>query len=163
MNNITSNIAFKEALASLSLAQQRRVGAIFTENVMEVTDGKCAEYVALLTENDDVTAEEMEKAYRAVQSIYVDTHLYSGFTEVDFRRQSAHFVAEACRSCLAPTFGEYSKYHLAEQVAGYCRMARMCACIQHEEEYPKFSNAEVSMKKEIDTQHQILSEFLEIV
>jgi hypothetical protein len=46
-------------------------------------------------------------------------------------------------------------------MAGYCRMARICSSIQHEDEYPKFLDAEEALKNEIDAQFRILSEFLE--
>jgi len=161
VDKITSNQAFKKALSSLSLAQQRQVGARFIANVLDLTDGSCTKHAQSIAEKDDVTAEELEYAYCAVHSLYVATHPRSGLSELDFRKQAAHFVAEACMVCLAPTYDEYRIPHLAEKVAMYCRMARTCSRIQHEEEYPKFVDAEESLKKEIDAQYQILSEFLE--
>ena len=161
MDQITSNEAFRTSLNSLSLAQQRQVGARFIANVLDLTDGSCTKHSQMVAEKSDVTAEELEDAYRAVHSIYVATHPRSGLSELDFRMQAAHFVAEACMVCLAPTYDEHHTQHLAQKVAMYCRMARTCSNIQHEEEYPKFVDAEESVKKEMDTQYQILSEFLE--
>ena len=161
MPKITTNEAFKEALSSLSLAQQRQVGARFIANVLDLTDGSCTRHAQSVAEKSDLTAEELENAYHAVHSVYVATHPQSGFSELDFRKQAAHFVAEACMVCLAPTYHEVHTHYLAEKVAMYCRMARTCASIQHEEEYPKLANAEESLKKEMQAQYQILSEFLE--
>ena len=160
MDKITSNEAFKKALSSLSLAQQRQVGARFIANVLDLTEGSCTKHAQMVAEKSDITAEELENAYHAVHSVYVATNPRSGFSELDFSKQSAHFVAEACMVCLAPTFEEYRTHHLAEKVAGYCRMARICSSIQHEEEYPKFLDAEESLKKEIDAQYKIVTEFL---
>jgi Zn-finger protein len=161
VEKISSVEAFKKALSSLSLAQQRQVGARFIANVLDLTAGSCTEHAQKVAEKSDITPEELANAYHAVHSIYVATHPSSGFSELDYRQQAAHFVAEACMVCLAPTYEEYRTHHLAEKVAGYCRMARICSSIQHEEEYPKFLDAEESVKKEMDAQYQILSEFLE--
>ncbi len=161
MDKITSNEAFKQALSSLSLAQQRQVGARFIAHVLDLTDGSCTQHAQNIAEKSDVTAEELENAYRAVHSVYVATHPRSDLAELDYKKQAAHFVAEACMVCLAPTYEKSHTHHLAGKVAGYCRMARICSSIQHDEEYPKFMNAEESLKKEMDAQHQILSEFLE--
>ncbi len=161
MPKISTNEAFKQALSSLSLAQQRQVGARFIGNVLDLTDGSCTEHAQSVAGKSDLTAEELENAYHAVHSVYVATHPRSDLSELDFRKQSAHFVAEACMACLAPTYQEVHTHHLAEKVAMYCRMARTCAGIQHEEEYPKFADAEESLKKEMQAQYHILSEFLE--
>jgi len=161
VDKITSNESFKKALSSLSLAQQRQIGARFIANVLDLTDGSCIKHAQMVAEKSDITAEELENAYHAVHSIYVATHPRSDLSELDYEKQAAHFVTEACMVCLAPTYAEYRTYHLAEKVASYCSMARLCSSIQHEEEYPKFLDAEESSKKEMDAQYQILSEFLE--
>jgi len=160
VDKISSNEAFKNALSSLSLAQQRQVGARFVANVLDLTDGSCTKHAQSIAEKSDVTAEELEYAYHAVHLIYVATHPRSDLSEMEYRKQAAHFVAEACMVCLAPTHGEQRTQHLAEKVAMYCRMARTCSSIQHEEDYPKFADAEESLKKEIDAQYRILTEFL---
>lgn len=161
MDRITNNEAFKKALTTLPLAKQRQVGARFIANVLDLTDGSCTKHAQSIAERSDTTAEELENAYRAVHSVYVATNPSSGFSELDFNKQAAHFVAEACMVCLAPTYEECRVHHLAEKVAGYCRMARICSSIQHEEEYPKFLNAEESLRMEMDAQYRILSDFLE--
>jgi hypothetical protein len=129
---------------------------------LDLTDGNCTKYAQNIAENSDVTAQELEYAYHAVHSIYVATHPRSGLSDLNFMKQAAHFVAEACMVCLAPTYEDYRIPHLAEKVAMYCRMARTCSSIQHEEEYPKFVDAEESLKKEMNAQFNILNEFLKI-
>lgn len=161
MGKISSGGDFKQSLSSLSLAQQRQVGARFIANVLDLTDGRCTEHAQKIAEKRDVSTEELENAYRAVHAVYVATHPRSDLSVLDYTKQAAHFVAEACMVCVAPTYEERHTHHLAEKVAGYCRMARICSSIQHEEEYPKFLDAEDALKKEIDAQYRILSEFLE--
>jgi hypothetical protein len=97
-----------------------------------------------------------KNTYRTVHSIYVTTHPYSNLSELDFKKQAAHFVAEACMVFVAQTCEKSHNHHLAEKMAGYCRMARICSSIQHKAEYPKFMDAEEALKREMDVQYQIL-------
>ena len=161
MDKITSNKAFKQALSSLPLVQQRQIGAKFIVNVLDLTDGGCTKHIQEIADRSDVTVEELENAYRSVHSVYVTTHPRSDLSELDYGKQAAHFVAEACMACLAPTYEEYRTHHLAEKVAGYCRMARICSSIPHEQEQPSFSKAEEALKKELDAQFRIVNEYLE--
>ncbi|MGB5453376.1 MAG: hypothetical protein WBM71_00685 [Sedimenticolaceae bacterium] len=160
MENIISSEAFHKALSSLSLAKQRQVGAKFIAHVLDLTDGRCKEYAQKVAEKSDITPEAMESAYRAVHAVYVATHPHSDLSPMDFHKQAAHFVAEACVVCLAPTYEGGAAHHLAEKVANYCRMARICSSVEHGGEYPKFADAEESIKDEMDAQYGILSEFL---
>ena len=161
MQPITNNQSFKQALSSLSLAQQRQVGAKFIVNVLDITDGTCAIHIKDIADRSDISVEEMENAYRWVRSVYVTTHPRSDLSELDYRKQAAHFVAEACMACLAPTYEEYRSHHLAEKVAGYCQMARICSSIRHDEELPSFADAEEALKKELAAQYRILNEYFE--
>jgi len=52
---------------------------------------------------------------------------------------------------------------LAERVSMYCIMARTCASIDHEGNYPKFTDTEDLVTKEIDAQYEILSKYLESI
>jgi hypothetical protein len=63
--------------------------------------------------------------------------------------------------CLAPTYYDAKMHHLAERVSTYCIMARTCASIDHEGDYPKFTETEDLVKKEIVTQFEILSKYLD--
>ena len=161
MDRITSNDTFNKALSSLPLPQQRQVGAKFILNVSDLTDGNCIKHVQEIADRSDITVEELENAYRSIHSVYVATHPRSDLSELDYRKQAAHFVAEGCMTCLAPTYEEYRTHHLAEKVAGYCRMARICSSIPHNEEFPSFKAAEEALKKELEAQFQILNEYLE--
>lgn len=99
------------------------------------------------------------EAYRTAHSLYIETHPHSDLTELDFKHQAAHFVAEACIVCLGPVFQEVSPLHLAQKVAMYCRMARTCASIPHSDVEPNFKNAENAAKQIIADQFDILSNF----
>ena len=160
METISSSEAFHKALSSLSLAQQRQVGARFIAHVLDLTDGRCTRHAQQVAETSDISPEKLESAYRAVHSVYVSTHPRSDLSPMDFKQQAAHFVSEACMICLAPTYEGRSAHHLAEKVANYCRMARICSSTEHGGENPKLGAAEVAIKKEMDAQYKILNEFL---
>ena len=164
MPKITTKEAFRESLGSLTLAQQRAVSARFIANVLDLAHDSCIkEAQAILSKIDDISAEDLENAYRSTHSIYVHTSPRSESSLLDHKKQAEHFVAEACMHCLAPTYYETKKHHLAERVSMYCLMARTCASIDHEGNYPKFTDTEDLVKKEVDAQYDILSEYLESI
>jgi hypothetical protein len=160
VDKVTNNEGFKQALLSLPLTQQRQIGAKFIVNVLDLTDGMCARHIQDIADRSDLTVEELENAYRSVHSVYVVTHPRSDLSELDYGKQAAHFVAEACMACLAPTYEEYRTHHLAEKVAGYCQMARICSSIRHDAEHPSFKEAEAALQRELDTQYRIVNEYL---
>jgi hypothetical protein len=164
MSKITTNEAFREALSSLTLAQQRVVGARFVANVLDLTQNNYIKQAqAMLSNTDNVSAEDLDDAYHSIHSIYLHTSPRSHFSLLDYKKQAEHFVAEACMLCLAPTYFESTKHHLASKVSMYCLMARTCASINHEENYPKFTDTEDLVKNEVDAQYEILSEYLESI
>ena len=164
MTKITTNEAFRESLSSLTLGQQRAIGARFIANVLDLAHDSCIEQAqAIIDKIDDISAEDLENAYRSAHSVYVRTSPRSHFSLLDYKQQSEHFVAEACMYCLAPTYYEDKKHHLAERVSMYCIMARTCASIDHEGTYPRFTNTEDLVKKEVDAQYEILSKYLESI
>lgn len=161
MNKITNNETFKKTLSSLPLNQQRQVGARFVEHVLDLTDERCTNQAQKLAQQSDITPQELEMAYHAVHSVYVATHPRSDLSELDYGKQAAHLVAEACMTCVSPTYGEYKTHHLAENAASYCRMARICASLHQGGDSPNFSGAEAAMNKEMQAQFDILNRFLE--
>ena len=163
MTKITTNEAFRESLSSLTLAQQRVVSARFIGSVLDLTRDNRIKRIQAMLSNTDVSAEDLDEAYHSVHSIYVHTSPRSHFSLLDYNKQAEHFVAEACMYSLAPTYFETKKYLLAARVAMCCLMARTCASINHEGNYPKFTETEDLVRKEVDTQYKILSEFLESI
>ena len=161
MDKITNNETFKKTLSVLPLNQQRQIGARFVENVLDLTDERCTQNVKNLAKKSDITPEELEMAYHVVHSVYVATHPRSDLTELDYCKHAAHLVAEACMNCVSPTYGERKIHHLAENVASYCRMARICSSLHQGKENPNFSDAEEAMNKEMEAQFKILNSFLE--
>jgi len=161
MSEINDIDTFKKTLSSLPLKQQRQVGARFIANVMDLTDGQCTKQAQMLAAESDVTPEALEAAYHAVHAVYVSTHPRSHFSEIDYNMQAAHFVAEACMTAVGPVYSEQGKYFIAENVASYCRMARLCSAIHHGSGSPDLSLAQKELDKEMNAQYAILNQYLE--
>ncbi len=161
MSKITTNESFIDALASLSLQQQRLVGAGFIKNVLDLTKDKHIIHAQSIAATSDAKAEDLLDAYHAVHTCYVKTNPRSDMHALDWTKQAEHFVAEACMTCLAPTYPEASAHHLAQRVSMYCLMARTCASINHEGDFPTFETSEEVTKREINEQYRMVNEFLE--
>lgn len=151
---------FKETLSNLSVSRQRQVGARFIEQVLDLAgDARLHDVVRFLSRGD-FKAEELEVAHRASRTVYVETSPHSGLEELDFARQAAHFVAEACVACTAPVYQEAGRIHLAQRVAMYCRMARTCANIGHEADTVDFSVAERATTQLVNDQYLALASYI---
>lgn len=161
MSKITTNEGFRDALASLSLRQQRLVGASFIKNVLDLTKDNHIIQAQSIAATSDTKAEDLLDAYDSVHTSYVKTNPRSGLNALDWKKQAEHFIAEACMTCLAPAYPEASTHHLAQRVSMYCLMARTCASINHDGNYPTFETSEEVMKKEVNEQYRIVNEFLE--
>ncbi|RKZ67047.1 MAG: hypothetical protein DRQ44_06055 [Gammaproteobacteria bacterium] len=161
MSKITTSKSFIDALASLSLQQQRLIGASFIKNVLDLTEDKHIIHGQSIAATSDAKAEDLLDAYHSVHTSYVKTNPRSGLNALDWEKQAEHFVAEACITCLAPAYPEAPTHHLAQRVSMYCLMARTCASINHDGNYPTFETSEEVMKKEVDEQYRIINEFME--
>ena len=160
MSKITTNESFMDALASLSLQQQRLVGASFIKNVLDLTEDKHIIHAQSIAATIDAKAADLLNAYHSAHTSYVNTNPRSGLNALDWKKQAEHFVAEACMTCLAPAYPEASTHHLAQRVSMYCLMARTCSSINHEGDYPTFETSEEVMKREVDEQYRVVNEFL---
>jgi len=161
MSTISTNESFISALTSLSLREQRLVGACFVKSVLDLTTDNHIIQAQSVAATGDATAEDLLEAYHSVHTSYVKTNPRSGLNALDWKKQAEHFVAEACMTCLGPAYPEALSHHLAQRVSMYCLMARTCASINHEGDYPSFETSEEVIKKEVDDQYRIVNEFLE--
>ncbi len=160
MPTVDSLDAFKQTLVKLPSARQRLVGARFIGNVLDlVVDHRIRDAQAVASD-PAAAAEELRRAYHAAHSAYAENNPRSDLAELDWRRQAAHFVAEACMVCLAPLYGEVREHHIADKVASYCQMARICASIRHQGDYPDFQATEEAARKEIQAQFRLLEDFV---
>ncbi|MFZ0468919.1 MAG: hypothetical protein WAL92_08370 [Thiogranum sp.] len=161
MSKISTAEECRKAFGSLSLAQQRQVGARFVGNVLDLTDDPQVKNGQEIAGKVGVTADELNDAYHRVHAVYLATHPRSGCTELDYKQHAAHCVAEACMICLSPIYPERNTAQIVGRVAMYCQLARHFSAIQQQEGYPKFDGVEEAVKKEVDSQYKILSKYLE--
>ncbi|RKZ91036.1 MAG: hypothetical protein DRQ43_10570 [Gammaproteobacteria bacterium] len=161
MSVVKTNKEFVKTLASLSLAEQRYLGAQFIFSVLDIIDEPRLKNIMNSINKKGNSAEELHSAYKLAHSFYIETHPHSGFEELDFKRQAIHMVAEACVNCLAPIYQEVTTLHLAQKTAMYCRMAITCWNIPHDQEFPSFSQAEIEVKNITQIQYTLVNDYIE--
>ena len=151
---INSDSAFREVLASLSLANQRRVGKLFIDHVMELTESsKVKKAMASVSAVEPSEEGEITDAYNLAKSAAIESYTLCG-SEGDWRKQSGHFVAAAAVSCLTPEPRLVRGGDLAWSTAMNARMARVCEKIAEGTEGKGADN------KEAEEQYHILESFL---
>ncbi len=160
MATIDNNADFIKSLASLSLSEQRQIGAKFLARVLKIAPDKRLENLIKNIDKPVNSAEELHAAYQTSHVVYIETHPHSDLGALDFKKQSVHLFAEACMACVAPTYHEISVIHVAQKVAMYCRMAVTCANMAHDDNTPSFALAENEVKNVIEEQYAILNDFL---
>ena len=161
MAKICNMSEFKQALESLSLDQQRIVAARFVAEVLDLTDDNRVKEAQKVAADPSSAADSVMSAYHQAWHGAVESSVHSDMELVNWRKQTAHFVAKACAESLAPAHPGVTLRHLASNVASHCRMARLCANIEHEEDQPSLANAEAALNKQIQEQFEILGQYLE--
>jgi hypothetical protein len=160
MKEIKDYKSFQAALSDLSVSDQRQISARFIAHVLDLTENPRLKDAQQTAMKPDLSAEELMDTYHRVHTIYVQTHPRSDLSEVDYTKQAVHFITEACLVCLSPTYPEAKIHHIAEKAAMYCRMARTCANILHDEDQPNLENTAKALQKEIEVQYQLVNQFL---
>jgi len=160
MATISNENEFKSALAEQPLDRQRQLAAIFIEQVLDLAQDPRVSDAVNLVKAGGADAEQLHRAHQAVHACYVETHPRSDLLELDFKRQAAHFVTEACLVCLSPVFHCEQKIALAHKAAMYCRMARTCAGMRHDQEQPDLGDLGDVMGSHVQQQYQAAEAFL---
>lgn len=156
--NIQNNQQFVDALASLGVDQQRKAGLRFIEQVIDLDGNPRIRQLLEILARDPLSAEDLKLAHDLAHSVYVETHPRSDLLALDFKRQAAHFIAEACAVCSAPVYEQADRIHLAQKAAMYCRMARTCASMHQGGDEPDFAAAERDARKLVEDQMRIVQE-----
>jgi hypothetical protein len=140
---------FRQALEKLELDQQRIVAARFVADVLDLTDDGRVKQAQSVAADANATPDSLMSAYHSAWHAAVESSVTSDMELPDWSKQTAHFVAKACAESLAPAHEGITRRHLAVNVANHCRMARLCACIEHEAENPSLSAAEKALNQQI--------------
>jgi hypothetical protein len=151
---------FQEALSTLSDKQQRLLGARFIAEVMDLTDDRRLKNVLDIVTKADPSQEELTSAFHWAQSAVVELSLHSGFELVDFRKQAASLVAQSCAACASPLPGAATSGARAWNVAHYCRAARICASMAHDQDAGALDAAEKELEKTARKQYELATEML---
>ncbi|MBU1722823.1 MAG: hypothetical protein KJ892_03080 [Gammaproteobacteria bacterium] len=145
---IMNDSDFRKELEQLSLAHQRRVGAAFVRNVLELSvDPAVTKVVDTAANAEDVTDDELALAFKNAKAAALESHTRCG-ADSDWQAQAGYFVARAASALVAPVKQAKSP---AWEAAANARMARTCGMIE---------SADESMHEESEAQYRLLEQFL---
>ena len=147
---ITTDSEFKAALSQLNLTQQRQVGALFVERVLNLCDDYRVKNALEAAKQTTLNPEELTTAYRAAKAASTERFTQCG-KDADWLAQAGHFVAAASADCVLPTEQLKPTDNLAWNAAMHARMARNCETI---------AQGEGSDNQEAQSQYEILANFL---
>ncbi|WP_295576881.1 hypothetical protein [uncultured Lamprocystis sp.] len=159
MSKIANYLDFKNRLSALSLKAQRQLAAKFISDVLDLAEDPRLRHAVEVAAKSDATAEELAATYHTVHAIYVETNPQSDLLEMDFARQAAHFVTAACLVSLSPAGKDDAPAHLAQKVAMYCRMARTCSSMRHDDDAPDFAALGSVVERLVEGQYRQVENF----
>jgi hypothetical protein len=149
MAAISNDNEFRAALAGLDVQQQREVGALFVDNVLELADDARINNALAVARDGEIADEAVTMARRGIKAASLEAHTRCG-ADGEWSDQAGYFVARAAEACLEPE-GRSSK-GIAWKAAMSARMARTCLAAESDED---------SHDGESHAQYQILSSFLD--
>ena len=122
MSKIQLDADFKTALSRLSIDQQRKIGALFIESVMDLSTSPGVKQALATASDAEFKAGDIEESYRKAKAAAIESYTLCGH-EGNWAAQANHFVATAAAACLAPADQCHA---LAWGVAMNARIARVC-------------------------------------
>ena len=151
MTSIHSDTEFKSALSSLPLNQQRSVGKLFIDSVIDLSGSPKLKKAIDALGDTDLSADDIAENFHTAKSVAIESYTLCG-RDADWLKQASHFVASAAAVCLTPEdHVSQCGGELAWSTAMNARMAKNCEAIAHGQE---------SESQEASRQHQILTTFL---
>ncbi len=161
MAQINTMKEFKEILEGLSLEQQRIVAARFVAEVLDLTEDERVKEAQQVALDPNASPDRIMAAYHQAWHAAVESSVHSDMEMLDWKKQTAHFVAKACAESLAPAHAGVTQRYLALNAANHCRMACLCDNIEHDTEKPNLANAEEMLNKQIQAQFKIAERYLD--
>ena len=148
MSQISNDKEFRSALDALSIEQQRTVGTLFVDNVIDLSnDARVAQALAAARE-PEIGEVALNLARRGIKAASLDAHTRCG-ADGEWTDQAGYFVARAAEACLEP---EGRSKAPAWKAAMSARMARTCLAADGDED---------SHDSESQAQYQILTRYLD--
>lgn len=128
MSSIPNETEFKNTLVQLTLAQQRRVGALFVENVLTLGDDHRVKKALNATKTNEITPDELIAVCRSAKTASIESFTPCG-KDVDWLGQVGHLVAAASVACVTPENQIKPTDNITWTAAMHGRMARRCETI----------------------------------
>ncbi|MBT3197778.1 MAG: hypothetical protein HN842_10650 [Gammaproteobacteria bacterium] len=145
---ISNDSQFREILGELGLQEQRRVAALFVDNVLPLSDDqRLLQIVTSLKEG--LPEEALSAPFKEAKATSLEAHTRCG-TEGDWDEQAAYFVARATQASVEPQLRSGGK-NPAWRAAMQSRMARTCLASESDED---------SHNSETTAQYIILNNYL---
>ena len=143
---------FKQALAELSIDDQRIIASQFVLSVIHLN----SDPVIINALKNAQSSTKLDETYKTIKSLAVKTYTACG-GDADWPAQAAHFVATAAKACLIPLErlenNSDTRNNLAWKCAMQTRMAKNCEMIETD------SNV---VDNEAQKQYVITNEFLNL-
>lgn len=148
MSPISNDKEFRVALEELDIERQRAVGAMFVENVIDLTTDPRVNQALAAARDPGLSNEAMNLVRRSIKSASLEAHTRCG-ADGEWSDQAGYFVSRAAEACLTPS--DRSKTP-AWKAAMSARMARTCLAADSDED---------SHDSESHAQYEILSSYLD--
>lgn len=149
MSGITNDSEFRSALSSLPVEQQRMVGAMFVENVLDLSDDQRISQALNAAKDPEIAEDAMNLVRRNAKAASLEAHARCG-SEGEWTDQAGYFVARAAEACVEA--GAREGKGPAWKAAMSARMARTCLAADSEED---------SHDHESHAQYDILKTYLD--
>jgi hypothetical protein len=127
MSKIQSDAEFRAALAGLSIQQQRAVGRLFIESVIDLSDDPAVRKALEHLGNAELSSGDLAEVFHRAKAAAIGSYTLCG-REGDWKQQAGHFVAAAVAACLSPE-DQVRCADLAWSTAMNARMARVCESV----------------------------------
>ncbi|MGB5453455.1 MAG: hypothetical protein WBM71_13850 [Sedimenticolaceae bacterium] len=133
MSTIIDDKQFRTALNELGIAQQRAVGALFVEHVLELSEDPRVANALAAARDAELGEEAMNLVRRSIKAASLEAHTRCG-SDGEWSDQAAYFVARAAEACVEPE-GRSQGKGPAWKAAMSARMARTCLAADGDEDY----------------------------
>jgi len=150
MSTISNDQEFRAALNALSLDRQRAVGALFVENVRQLSGDRRIGQAIAAARDSALSEEDLNAARRGAKAASLEAHTRCG-ADGEWSDQAGYFVARAAEACVEPVVRSKGK-NPAWKAAMSARMARTCLAADSDED---------SHDSESAAQYKILTSYLD--
>ena len=128
---IQNDKEFRSALDSLSIGQQRALGALFVQRVQHLCDNPLINKAIDVAKSAALESVEIDEVFKEVRALSTQTYTACG-GDACWPEQAAHFVATAAKACLTPEEQIGLKTNLAWKTAIQARLANNCEMIEQD-------------------------------